>query len=427
MAEVFPYQEYLPIGDSRTRPEHLALAELGINETGVYRRDDPFWDLFLPPWDFQSVLPGQVVSARNVQLAFRGFYEGTSIEFETDSGNTVRVTSNHGVMTDQGVMPARLLQDGMNVFGHKDRIQGDRPILSENINDEPTAIEEVFSSLAKSSAFCRAPASSLDFHGDGQGFKDGNVDAVGPMLTQWHWIVYLNAIYAKLQQGRVNSHIVSGNSSAGSIDVLHHDLALGLRDLCPAKFYGFGPIARCDTSIYESHPDDVPGDAEFFCDGTFSHPLFVQPRNRSVVGFDPNTTRALRSLSLRSEPWTLTKPTTYRTIGNPEFTSQLLHRHAGSIKLHKVTRVREFDFCGHVYDLQTSTGWMSINNTILRQCRCGVNLLTVEAAGRKGVVEARQWDRTGQPPINPEFRLDSIPFRPDPGFVGGRARSTVGF
>lgn len=53
-------------------------------------------------------------------------------------------------------------------------------------------------------------------------------------------------------------------------------------------------------------------------------------------------------------------------------------------------------------------------------CRCGVNLLTIEAAARKGVVEARRWERTGEPPANPEFRLDAISFRPDPSFVGGR-------
>lgn len=57
------------------------------------------------------------------------------------------------------------------------------------------------------------------------------------------------------------------------------------------------------------------------------------------------------------------------------------------------------------------------------QCRCGVNLLTVEAAARKGVVEARRWERTGEPPVNPEHRLDAIPFRPEPDFVGGRRLS----
>lgn len=55
------------------------------------------------------------------------------------------------------------------------------------------------------------------------------------------------------------------------------------------------------------------------------------------------------------------------------------------------------------------------------QCRCGVNLLTVEAAARKGVREAREWHSTGIPPQFPEFRLGGIPFRPDPSFVGGVA------
>jgi len=51
--EVFRYQKYLPISDSRVRDEHLALATLGIDGTNVYRRDDrAFWDAFLPPWDF---------------------------------------------------------------------------------------------------------------------------------------------------------------------------------------------------------------------------------------------------------------------------------------------------------------------------------------------------------------------------------------
>ena len=53
-------------------------------------------------------------------------------------------------------------------------------------------------------------------------------------------------------------------------------------------------------------------------------------------------------------------------------------------------------------------------------CRCGVNLLTIEAAARAGLNEARQWLETGiAPPL--VSRLPGIPFRPDPDFVGGRA------
>ena len=52
VGSIFPYQEYIPITDGRVRPEHLALGKLGLNGTGVYRRDDPFWDNFTPPWGY---------------------------------------------------------------------------------------------------------------------------------------------------------------------------------------------------------------------------------------------------------------------------------------------------------------------------------------------------------------------------------------
>jgi hypothetical protein len=53
VASAFPYQEYIPIHDARARPEHIALGELGLNETGIYSIADPVWDAFTPPWDFQ--------------------------------------------------------------------------------------------------------------------------------------------------------------------------------------------------------------------------------------------------------------------------------------------------------------------------------------------------------------------------------------
>lgn len=52
VTELFPYQEYVPIRDARTRDTHWELGVLGLDGTGVYRRDDPFWDRFTPPWDY---------------------------------------------------------------------------------------------------------------------------------------------------------------------------------------------------------------------------------------------------------------------------------------------------------------------------------------------------------------------------------------
>lgn len=50
-------------------------------------------------------------------------------------------------------------------------------------------------------------------------------------------------------------------------------------------------------------------------------------------------------------------------------------------------------------------------------CRCSTNALTIDAAARKGVSVAKEWLRTGQPPVIPEWKIDDIPFRPDPKFA----------
>ncbi|MEX2176185.1 MAG: phage minor head protein [Pirellulaceae bacterium] len=75
VSEVFPYQEYLPIHDARARHDHVALGKLGIDGTGVYRRDDTaFWNIFTPPWAWQcrcgiNLLTIEAAARRGVQEA----------------------------------------------------------------------------------------------------------------------------------------------------------------------------------------------------------------------------------------------------------------------------------------------------------------------------------------------------------------------
>lgn len=48
----FPYATYDPIHDDRVREDHLALEKHGIQGTAVYRTDDPVFETFRPPWDY---------------------------------------------------------------------------------------------------------------------------------------------------------------------------------------------------------------------------------------------------------------------------------------------------------------------------------------------------------------------------------------
>ncbi len=68
--------------------------------------------------------------------------------------------------------------------------------------------------------------------------------------------------------------------------------------------------------------------------------------------------------------------------------------------------------------------WDYFSPPIFYNCRCGTNLLTIEAASRKGVKEAQEWRRTGKPPTNPEWRLSAIPFPPNPGW-GARQKTVI--
>ncbi len=50
----FPYAAYEAIHDDRVRHDHLALEKHGIGGTNIYRIDDPVFETFRPPWDFND-------------------------------------------------------------------------------------------------------------------------------------------------------------------------------------------------------------------------------------------------------------------------------------------------------------------------------------------------------------------------------------
>lgn len=50
----FPYSTYDAIHDDRVRPNHIALETHGIQGTNFYRNDDPVFNLFRPPWDYND-------------------------------------------------------------------------------------------------------------------------------------------------------------------------------------------------------------------------------------------------------------------------------------------------------------------------------------------------------------------------------------
>jgi SPP1 gp7 family putative phage head morphogenesis protein len=52
VSDAFPFRAYYAIRDSRVRPTHRSLETAGLSGTNIFHKDDPVWQLFRPPWDW---------------------------------------------------------------------------------------------------------------------------------------------------------------------------------------------------------------------------------------------------------------------------------------------------------------------------------------------------------------------------------------
>src|SRR5690606_1921457 len=177
--ELFPFQEYIPIHDSRTREEHLQLGKLGLDGTGVYWADDPMWELFSPPWDYQCILPGNLVAGR-IHSGLKSFYDGQAVEILTAEGNRLTLTVNHPVFTPRGRVAAGALREGDYLFCDQvwpERLGGlSAPCGHEH--DRPATVGQGCGSLRQRHGGIRVPVGANHLHGDAT-FCNGYIEVVG--------------------------------------------------------------------------------------------------------------------------------------------------------------------------------------------------------------------------------------------------------
>lgn len=73
VGSLFPYAAYHATHDDRARKDHLAMEKLGIQGTNIYRRDDPVFQAYRPPWSWQCRCAWVPISLR--EAASRGIVE----------------------------------------------------------------------------------------------------------------------------------------------------------------------------------------------------------------------------------------------------------------------------------------------------------------------------------------------------------------
>ena len=138
----FPYSAYDAIHDDRVRENHLALEKLGIGGTNIYRTDDPVFQMFRPPWDYNDRCGWTPLTVR--QASERGVEEAkewmeTGVEpadksfvpmppFQPPEGFKRAVSS--------APLSIQLSMQSMSAFSHEDHTQPTYHTVTLSIDPE---------------------------------------------------------------------------------------------------------------------------------------------------------------------------------------------------------------------------------------------------------------------------------------------------
>lgn len=335
---VVGYQVHATL-DERTRPEHRArdgtiyYAEPRAGQLGYGQMPRPPMEADgTPAWN--CLLPGSIVQGCFV-AASKARYSGQAVEVLTASGLTLRVTPNHPILTSQGFVAAQRLKKGDYVVRHIDRIDG----AADHKYNAPAAIEEVFGSLQNLPGVVTFRPAIFDFHGDEVGV-DGDVEIV--------FAYSLLAGHGDAASGqRVGDSILAGTD--------------GDESLLPSLRTGFPSPERIGLPspglIGECH---LP-----LPTGGVSH---LRPLHRLCFGLAAEIDASIYEDADKTER--LSSGITNPASGDTEFARKLIDRHPGFVTLDNVVDVWQFDFSGHVYDLQGKGGWIVADGIFQHNCRC---------------------------------------------------------
>lgn len=273
------------------------------------------------------LLPDNKVLPLGLVAVTRSHYSGLVYEIHTRSGNSITVTPNHPIMTRFGFVCAKTLNKGDYIINTLD---AQRMSFSIDANHDyvPTRIEDVFNTLSVIQPAFTIHKTSTDFHGDGR-YLDGDID-----------IVFSDRFLRSYGKSFSSQHISENNLSFRDISSM--DLET------PCSMFKLG-----DSTMRTSNR----------VMGGFSN-IGTLDRSGVCESNDISLTTITRSDS------NINKSSFNHTSVYFELSRQFQSRFASLISTDEIIEIRNFNFTGHVYDLQSLEQLYICNNILVKNCRC---------------------------------------------------------
>lgn len=308
----------------------------GLSAGGPYPMTQEF-----APAHVSCLLPGTICTEATVLAATRRWYEGQALVIRTASGDELAVTPNHPILTRSGWQAAGSLAEGDEVIRNiRERVTS---LVDPDDVEMPTLIEQVAGSLSKSlgAVTFRVPTATEDFHGDG---ADGDVDVVtsaGLLVDSRHAALSKIGDQAELSRAAMRSPhlprlgatfplaLCRDAADRGGVGRSHLSLSLIGGHARPLDSFGRA-LAPHDYAILKQPPSDSPAvDVKRLGDGVLRLSGFIAKDNRANVEWLSVVGRAVR-----------------------------------------VTSIEAIRYAGHVFNLQTVSGYYTANGIVTGNCRC---------------------------------------------------------
>lgn len=359
--------------DNRVRDEHTE------REGRLFRWDSPPEDGH--PGEPIQCFPGEtrvrLLDAR-VEKAYRRRSLTTLVTLTTATGEELRATSNHPVLTGRGWLAAHLVEVGDHVF--RARLQRDEfAVPNPQRTDAP--IEQVFGALAPLGLVHRVPGLGGRFHGDAAVDEEVDVVDVDGLLSdeldpafseRLCQDLLTRADQSTLRVGEPYLELLgAGLSSDRFVRGGNKMLALLAVELGLPEEHSDGAVAHLHSVALELAANSSPRDAQILRKLLDAGAAQVH-RRKGVAG-------VIASIVRRAvvKPPRLDAPSAQQlgeAVALAQAEAQLARGLGDGAALLQqplsVVKKSVGKFHGQVYNLTTSSGWYVAQNLIVHNCRC---------------------------------------------------------
>ena len=295
------------------------------------------------------------IQAVDIEGTYKRWYEGELIEIITADGHTLSGTPNHPVLTCRGWIALGELNEGDHLIGGT---LGETSTVDPHITTVPTCIAEVVDSFNDVDSSMRHPVLSMDFHGDGVGSSEVEIVRTHGQLR--------NSFDTTVAQPLREFHLSGADMGKTALSCLRHadviDVGARLTSHSVVSLSGDGLTLlgseRSHSSTHLLGGDESPGCLSF---GGGSSSVLESGRGiEESLGFSrgSNVSSVFLDNSLDESD------------GTSNLIGESLSALTLEISLDKVLFIHRRTFAGHVYNLETASGWYIAGGILVHNCRC---------------------------------------------------------